>query len=375
MSAIRRRDPRRSFQVTPTGIRRIGLDASSGPAALPSHSDPFKLDSTVTPPKPFRTNHAAVRCLLAIVQSEQGALDEHARQVIVAAALLSDEHAEVIAAILGELTEDAAAFGADRVIVLSDCDSRQFRPEHVASRLAALLQRHRPTRVLLPERSGGEGDVGRRLAAAHDLSIATHVVEIDNERVAARFGASRRLARRALTDIVLLSPDAVDARLPFVGRGVQGDAGVDRQSTSVYVDRGLYSLDAASVPLEEARVVAAAGNGVLDVALFNRLARALNASVGASRVAVDDGRFARDRQIGATGKTIAANVYVAIGISGAVQHLQGIKDCRHVIAVNRDVAAPIMKRADLAVSDDAQSFMTALLAALDAAKQGQERVA
>ena len=81
-------------------------------------------------------------------------------------------------------------------------------------------------------------------------------------------------------------------------------------------------------------------------------------------VAVDDGKFARDRQIGATGKTVSASAYIAVGISGAVQHLQGIKDCRHVIAINRDNSAPIVKRADLSIIGDAEAIMQALISAI-----------
>jgi electron transfer flavoprotein alpha subunit len=126
-------------------------------------------------------------------------------------------------------------------------------------------------------------------------------------------------------------------------------------------------LDSSQLRLEEADVIAAAGNGVTDVALFSRLARALGAATGASRVAVDDGRFSRDRQIGATGTTVSANLYLAIGISGAVQHLQGIKDCRHVIAINKDAGAPMIQRADLSAIGDAQNVMTELLALLESA--------
>jgi electron transfer flavoprotein alpha subunit len=106
-----------------------------------------------------------------------------------------------------------------------------------------------------------------------------------------------------------------------------------------------------------------------DMDLFADLAGSLGAATGASRVAVDDGRFPRAKQIGATGKTVQASVYLAVGISGAVQHLQGIKDCRHVIAVNLDASAPIVKRASLTVVEDAQALMRALLMQVRAARQ------
>ncbi len=99
----------------------------------------------------------------------------------------------------------------------------------------------------------------------------------------------------------------------------------------------------------------------------------LGAAIGASRVAVDDGKFTRDKQIGATGKTVDASVYIAFGISGAVQHLQGIKDCRHVIAVNLDASAPIAKRANLTIIADAQETIAALTDAAAAARRRAAR--
>ena len=139
-----------------------------------------------------------------------------------------------------------------------------------------------------------------------------------------------------------------------------------------YRDLGLDEIDAAQVALEEADFIVSAGNGVSDIGAFERLAGVFGAAIGASRVAVDNGHFTRDKQVGATGKTVEASVYIAFGISGAVQHLQGIKDCRHVIAVNLDASAPIAKRANLTVIADAQATMAALTDAVDQAKQGRQ---
>jgi len=119
-------------------------------------------------------------------------------------------------------------------------------------------------------------------------------------------------------------------------------------------------------------MIVSAGNGVRDVATFTALARSLGAAIGASRVAVDDGKFTRDQQVGATGKTVNANLYIAIGISGAVQHLQGIKDCRHVIAINLDASAPIVQRANLSVIGDAQHTMNALLTEVQSARNNPQ---
>jgi len=324
--------------------------------------------------KPLRTTTVARRSLLAVVYSDHGGLDDHARQVIAAATLIADAATEVIVACLGDSNDDFAAYGADRVIVLSDCGAGQFHPEHQVQCLNALLARHRPDHLFFPERCG-EADLARRLAAATRLSIATHVVELSRTELAVRDRRSQRLARRSLTRLVLLAPDAVDARLPFVGRAEVSSADAVERGASTYRDLGLTTLSSSSLPLEQARLVIAAGNGVTDFELFRRLADTLDASIGASRVAVDAGHFSRDRQIGATGKTIAAQGYLAIGISGASQHLQGIKGCRHVISINRDAAAAIVQRADLALVDDAQALMQALLDALDASQDRQEHAA
>jgi electron transfer flavoprotein alpha subunit len=130
----------------------------------------------------------------------------------------------------------------------------------------------------------------------------------------------------------------------------------------------MQTIAAAKIALEEADFIVSAGNGVNNVRTFQTLATALDAAIGASRVAVDDGKFARDKQIGATGKTVSASTYFAIGISGAVQHLQGIKDCRHVIAINRDHSAAIVKRANLSLIGDAEEIMQSLITAIAEAK-------
>jgi electron transfer flavoprotein alpha subunit len=377
-----RRDPRRPYVITSEGIRRIVLGATADgvtdATAVASHHGAHTGASV----KSLRTAEPPQDYILVIAFSERGVLDEHPRQAVVAAALLASEQTAVVVAVLGELNEDLAPYGADVVVVLPDCDLRQFRPEHTLSRLSGPLKHYPPSHVLIPDRLNGEGDLGRRLAATYGASVATHVVEISPSHVATYQvvpdGAdrpARRLARRTLPDVILLEPNIVDTRLPFVGAGqrfddASGEVGraAEVPTPSTYRDGGLRALEASDLPLEEADLITSAGNGVTDVGLFLRLAKALGAATGASRVAVDDGRFARDKQVGATGKTVSANAYIAIGISGAVQHLQGIKDCRHVIAINRDIAAPIIQRADLSIIGDAQGVMQALLEAVEAAR-------
>jgi electron transfer flavoprotein alpha subunit len=239
-----------------------------------------------------------------------------------------------------------------------------FAPETELQTLSACVAQFAPAHILMPDNATGDGDLGRRYAAYAGASVATHVVEIDPAHVGVYIHARKSFATRALPDLILLAPGAVDTRLPFAGAGERIEMpgmATDDAHGSTYLDLGIEEIDAAQVALEEADFIVSAGNGVTDVGAFERLAGAFGAAIGASRVAVDNGMFTRDKQIGATGKTVEASVYIAFGISGAVQHLQGIKDCRHVIAVNLDGSAPIVKRANLTIIADTQATISSLI--------------
>lgn len=363
-TTARRVNPRRPYVIASGGRKRIILGASDGLRGphLASHA---------AAPKAPRSVQPAERHMLVLVHSERGALDEHARQAIAAAALLADAGTAVVVAVLGGTGEELATSGADVVIDLPQLDAARHCPELALAQLGRLIERYRPQHIFAPDRHA-DGDLGRRLAARTGLGIATDVVELSADGVA-RPVPGGRYARCALPPIVLLARHAADANLPFVGHGTPvaadvGDGEDDSAPPQRVRDLGLEGGDPDQIGLEEADFIVSGGNGMRDMETFGALARALGAATGASRVAVDDGRFARAKQIGATGKTVQASVYLALGISGAVQHLQGIKDCRHVIAVNLDESAPIAKRASLTLVEDTRALMLALLPMVRAAR-------
>ena len=379
MHTIKRVDPRRPFVIAASGLRRITLGdqspADGAPADAVADASHLPGNGAHAPVrKPRRTSAAATRSLLVAAHTDRGALDDHARQVLAAAAIVADAQTEVVLVVFGELTEDAGALGADKIVELNALGRPGFAPEAAVAALTRCVKEFQPAHVLLPDNATGDGDLGRRYAAASGASIAAHVVEVDASHVGVYVGAGRAFSTRDWPDVVLLAPDAVVAQLPFVGAGERiavpdGSADAPALSGARYRDLGTTQLDAAQVALEEADFIISAGNGVADIAAFEALARALGAAIGASRVAVDNGYFTRDKQVGATGKTVTASVYIAFGISGAVQHLQGIKDCRHVIAVNLDASAPIVKRANLTVVGDARATIAALADSVAAARR------
>ncbi|WP_332693413.1 FAD-binding protein [Devosia sp.] len=354
---IKRINPRRPFLVTPEGLKRIVLgEAGQGGAVhVAAHRE--------TAPRPLRLAGAATGHFLVIAHSDRGALDAHAHQAIAAAALLADATTAVAVLVLGELTEDLSPLGADQVFVAADCDKVLFDPDREHAVASDLIARLDPRHILLPDNAIGDGDLGRRLAARLGTPMATHVVELRPDAVATYRQGGAQMARRDLPRLMLLDAETTDTTLPFRGAGDLTTLETPAFADSAYADLGTPPIDAAQLGLEEADFIVAAGNGVSDVSRVLALAKTFDAAVGASRVAVDDGKFTRDKQVGATGKTVSANVYMAIGISGAVQHLQGIKAVRHVIAINTDASAPIAGRADLTVVDDAQLVMGELLEA------------
>ena len=368
MNTLKRIDPRRPFTITAEGLKRITLGMTGVAGSLE-----FAVAGAAhrEQAKPRRTTAAPQRVLLVAAHADRGALDDHARQTLAAAALIADASTEVVLLVFGEFTGDAAALGADKLIALPMFDRRSFAPADELNALAACVAAYAPAHIFLPDNATGDGDLGRRYAAAANASVAAHVVEIDASHVASYIQANTAFAARSLPEVVLLAPNAVEPKLPFVGAGervVWRFDGEPASSKGTVRDLGIEEIDAAQLALEEADFIVSAGNGVSDVPAFEHLAATLGAAIGASRVAVDDGKFSRDKQIGATGKTVEASVYIAFGISGAVQHLQGIKDCRHVIAVNLDASAPIAKRANLTVIADAQETIAALNEAAAAAR-------
>ena len=357
-------NPNRPSKIAAAGLKRIVLTAPTN-LQVPHQQ------------KPVRTKKNLNASYLVIAHSERGTLSDHALQTIAAAAILADAETNVLALILGELTENLANVGADQVMVMPELDFEHFQPELELANISALIESIQPLRIFMPDNHMGDGDLGRRLIARQKTKTAvTQVVEMDVGHVATYQAGGTSIAQTALPEITLLVANTVDTHLPFTALAQRSNQAISNQLTSnSYQDLGMQTIAATEIALEEADFIVSAGNGVQNVATLESLAHTLEASIGASRVAVDDGKFSRDKQIGASGKTVSASAYLAIGISGAVQHLQGIKDCRHVIAINTDASAPMVKRADLSVIGDAEEIMSALITLIAEAKSANLKVA
>ncbi len=364
----------RHIKITPNGIKRTTLVAPQVLQEMPAV-------------KPLRTRINPTHFFLSVTHTNKGVLDDHARQTIATAAILAGENTAVLALILGECHEDLGAFGADIVIIKPEFDFHVFQPDSALHCVLETIEKVNPSRIFMPDNMRGDGELGRRLIAAQPLkSAATDVVEIDEHHIARPQKGRSRLVISDLPHIILLSENVSEITLPFRTLATtelettelettlacdalkksheKSNKPLGNNAQTRYQHLDLLASASERMALEEADCIVSAGNGVNNVSTLETLARALNAAVGASRVAVDNGKFLYEQQIGASGKTVSASLYFAIGISGAVQHLQGIKDCRHVIAINLDASAPIVKRADLTVIGDAEDIMQSLILAI-----------
>ncbi|KAA0972539.1 electron transfer flavoprotein subunit alpha/FixB family protein [Aureimonas fodinaquatilis] len=278
------------------------------------------------------------------------------RQVLGAARALAGKSGGVV--LIAERPVDGAgAAGADRVCVLPPDIHPQARAESLIAAIRTLEPRH----IIVAETLDG-GDLARRLAVALNLPFFANAEQV-SERGLVRGLPAQRVEQVAQTPpaIITIAPDMVP---PYAADQREARPLPAPTSTCSEWQAEMLPLDTGQLPLTEADFVASAGNGIVDFDLFRQLAAALKATPGASRVVCDAGLMPREAQVGASGTVLAAGCYLALGIAGAPQHLQGIADCQHVIAVNTDLHAAMIARADLAIVGDAHPIMVALLSLL-----------
>lgn len=304
-----------------------------------------------------------------------GRLSAHDKDLLGLAHKLAGSDGAVVAVIFGEHKESALdCNGVDRLLQFEDDSFAGYAPEARVLALAALERQLTPRHWLLPDSRSGGGELGRRLAAKLGVRPATRVWHVADGVSSGRAGAGRedlvQQAPRVLLAAVECAEPVSDTRHEV--RPLALSEALVSHLPRIQ-DLGAVAVDPAQIPMAEAEFILSGGNGVKDWALFHQAAAALGATEGASRVAVDDGYMGRERQVGASGIWVTARVYVAVGISGAIQHLQGIGACDKVVAINLDPTCDMIKRADLSVIGESAAILQALIERVAAYRQGAER--
>ncbi|SNY98423.1 electron transfer flavoprotein subunit alpha [Halomonas sp. hl-4] len=381
-NGVVRKDPRAIGFIGPNGVRRIdrsGLQqGGQSPAAAAAARDSRR---TVT------IDHPAF--LVAVVPDMTGGrLSGHDKDLLGLARRVADADADqpgaVVAILFGEHKEDGLGeAGIDRVVHLEDERYAGFAPEARLAVLSAVEREMAPRFWLLPDSPLGGADLGRRLSLRLGERAATGVWQIEADQDAplgwqctARGGAGSLDIQRPLPRVALALAECAEPvdETRHAAEHLTLSASIPTNLSRIE-DLGQVAVDPAGVALDEAEFILSGGNGVKDWEAFHHAAKVLGATEGASRVAVDDGYMARDRQVGATGTWVTARVYVAVGISGAIQHLQGIQRCDKVVAINLDPGCDIIKRADLAVIGDSTQILAALVAMVEQQRGGQRDAA
>jgi electron transfer flavoprotein alpha subunit len=294
--------------------------------------------------------------------------------------LARDLEVDLCAFVLGEgvehLPQEAFSYGAKKVYLIDDPVLKNYRTEPYAMGVVDLIRKHKPEVVLM-----GATGLGRDLAGAVATILETGLtadcthLNIDKERrlleqtrpafggniMATILNQHRRPQMASVRPHVMRKPDPIDGA---TGEIIREPLNMEEQDIKAKVleiirdERGLGHVDIAG-----AEILVSGGRGMLgpeNFKILEELADVLGGTVSASRSAVDAGWMPYDHQVGQTGKTVRPKIYIACGISGAIQHLVGMQDSDLIIAVNRDREAPIFEVAHYGIIGDLFEVIPAL---------------
>ncbi|MGB3711604.1 MAG: electron transfer flavoprotein subunit alpha/FixB family protein [Erythrobacter sp.] len=295
---------------------------------------------------------------LVLVEHDNETVNDATLAVVTAAGKIGEVHALVAGHNCGAVAEAAAKIeGVAKVLKADDAAYGEALAENVAPLVAKLMDGY--DALLAPATTNGK-NIAPRVAAHLDVMQVSDILSVEGDKTFTRpIYAGNAIATVQSSDpklVITVRGTAFEKASPEGGSAAvedvsgPGDAGI-----SSFVSRDV--ADGGDRPeLTSAKVIVSGGRALKDGETFekiiNPLADKLGAAIGASRAAVDAGYVPNDYQVGQTGKIVAPEVYIAIGISGAIQHLAGMKDSKVIIAINKDEDAPIFQVADIGLVAD-----------------------
>ncbi len=301
---------------------------------------------------------------LAVLEQRDGALRKISFEVVTAAQRLGEgQPVEAVVCSAGAVREleQVGKFGADKIITLTNPVFARYAPEACAQALAERVKQGGHHTIVFAATATGK-DLAPRVAAKLGVGVAADLTDlaVDGDGVV----VTRPVyAGKALLKVKVASQPAVLSLRPNVFTPVERPKPAASETVPVTVPAGrvtvreIKAAPAGTLDVAEAQVIISGGRGLKEPANFKvleELAGAFGgrAAVGASRAVVDAGWRAHADQVGQTGKTVSPSLYIAVGISGAIQHLAGMRTSRVIVAINKDKDAPIFKVADYGVVGD-----------------------
>ncbi|MBW0273035.1 electron transfer flavoprotein subunit alpha [Nocardia sp. MH4] len=298
--------------------------------------------------------------VLVLIEHADGAVKKVSTELLTAARTLGEPAAVVTgpAGTADKLASALAAAGAEKIYVAESDDVDGFLVTPKVDVLAGLVESASPAAVLVAATAEGK-EVSGRLAARIGSGLLVDVIGVnaDGSAVHSIFGGAFTVDAKATGDVPVISirPGAIET-VAQAGAGEQVVVEVPAQEDGVVKVVSREPIVGGDRPeLTEASIVVSGGRGVGSAdnfAVVEALADSLGAAVGASRAAVDSGYYPGQFQVGQTGKTVSPQLYIALGISGAIQHRAGMQTSKTIVAVNKDEEAPIFEIADYGIVGD-----------------------
>ena len=298
--------------------------------------------------------------VLVLVEHAEGALKKVSSELITAARVLGEPAAVVVGkpGTAEPLVDGLKAAGAAKIYVAESDTAEDYLITPAVDVLAGLAESASPAAVLMAASADGK-EIAGRLAARIGSGLLVDVVDVQAgpKAVHSIFGGAFTVEAQANGDtpVITVRAGAIDAE-PTDGAGEKVTVEVPEPAENAAKVTAREPAVAGDRPeLTEATIVVSGGRGVGSAENFSvveELADSLGAAVGASRAAVDSGYYPGQFQVGQTGKTVSPQLYIALGISGAIQHRAGMQTSKTIIAVNKDEEAPIFEIADYGVVGD-----------------------
>ncbi len=303
--------------------------------------------------------------VLVWVEHDNASVKDATLAAVTAAGRLGDVVALVVGVNAQSAAEAAARIaGVAKVMLADDLAYGHALPENVAPLIASLMAEH--DAFVAPATTNGK-NIAPRVAALLDVMQVSDVLDIEGSDTFVRpIYAGNAIATVRSNDakkVLTVRGTAFEKAAAEGGNAIiervegPGDTGLSRFVSAEIATSARPELTSATIIVSGGRALQSSGNFAT---LIEPLADRLGAAVGASRAAVDAGYVPNDYQVGQTGKIVAPDLYIAVGISGAIQHLAGMKDSKTIVAINKDEDAPIFQVADIGLVGDLFEVVPAL---------------
>jgi electron transfer flavoprotein alpha subunit len=307
--------------------------------------------------------------VLVVADNDNAHLRDTTNKTVTAALGLSSDVDVLVMGSGAKAVADAAAriAGVRKVLLADSADLGHGVAEAQASTVEGLMGSY--DAVLIPATSGGK-NYAPRIAAKLDVAPISEIVEVVDANTFVRpiyaGNALETVQSSDVKKVITVRPTAFKAAEEGGSASVESASAGNADGGAKFVSEEMVKSDRPE--LTAAKIVVSGGRAMGSAEEFGKviepLADRLGAAVGASRAAVDAGYAPNDYQVGQTGKVVAPALYIAIGISGAIQHLAGMKDSKVIVAINKDADAPIFQVADYGIVGDYKTIVPELMAAL-----------